>query len=343
MLSAPAPAQGRITMLAEGCTGLPRISGNGKVVVWSQELPSGHAAVFKYQDGSVTQLTEDGYDCGNPCVSDDGSVIAYSRYVPGDQTHLGNFDVYQYCDGKSTPVATGQGNELSVAISGDGRTIAFDDDISGSFSTWRIGKWHDGTTTFLTHGKPDAEFPIVAKDSGRVYFREFKDGRSRTAGEASDGTVGVAVQAPGNTIKPDVSADGSTFLWTDDSRPNNQLLCARDGAITTVASDAGVDYTWGRLSGDGSKMVYGALDHRVPDPSKPVVSLLLADGQGQTQLAVSDAQGMPIIPDLSRDGQAVTWEWVDSQDTEHTRIYLYQQAPSPQPVVQGSSQDPAAC
>lgn len=334
MISAAAPSTPKITLLAEGETGCPRVSGNGKVVVWSQ-MVDGHSVILKHEDGATNQISEDGYDCVNPCLSNDGSVIAYARYTPSQDEKRpgGSFDVYQYRDGENTPVAAGPGNEYEVEISKDGSTIAWDDDMDGSWLNWRVGKWHGGETTYLTNGDINSEFPFIAGDTNQVYFHQSKSGRVRLATEGPNGSIITAATGPGDLVWPDVTDDGKSVMWTDNSRVNDQILRQTDGQLATDVQQDGVDCTWARMSGDGSRMTWTQFDRRVADPSQPVASVAYREN-GQTEtLAVGDVQGFPSMPDLSDDGKTLTWLWVANEEGAHTRVYMCErgsdEAPAP--------------
>jgi len=101
--------QGRVTMLAEGIVGSPRVSGNGRVVVWDEFVDS-NMEIMRYENGRVERLTRDPRPDMLPDLSADGRVVAWTRFSAAD-THdpNGTWDVYQWRDGVESPVATGDG------------------------------------------------------------------------------------------------------------------------------------------------------------------------------------------------------------------------------------------
>lgn len=336
MISMNAAPEGRLTMLADGKTGQPRMSADGRVVVWTQRQEDGTWGIMKHEDGATTCISEDGFTCTNPEVSDDGKTIAYAAHP--FRSEKKDFDVFMFREGKTTPIATGPGNEYSVAISGDGSTIAWDDDIDGMWlNTWRIGKWQDGVSTLLTDGSVLSEFPFIA-DTNQVFFRQRKYENSYIAGERpGDGLIEEMAVGPGDCIWGDVTDDGKVFTWTDNSGEYNTLMRKENGQMTTEVAEEGVDHTWSRINGDGSRMVWTSFDRRGEDPSKPKVGVMLRENNENKMIAWGDAEGMPVMPEVSDDGNTVSWMWVGSGSDTPTRIYVWERTP---PQVEGSAETP---
>lgn len=315
--------EGRLTLLADGKTSEPRVSANGHVVVWSQRLDDGCWGVMKHEDGVTTRISEDGFTCTNVALSDDGKTIAYAaRPFSGPKS---DFDVLMWRDGHTRPIANGPGNEYSVAVSGDGSTIAWDDDIDGSwFNTWRIGKWQNGETKLLTDGSILSEFPFIA-DTNQVFFRQQKYENSFIAGERpGDGLIQAMAMGPGDCVRGDVTDDGKVFTWTDNAGEFNSIMRSENGETTTLISEPGVDHTWSRMSGDESHMVWTSFDRRGTDPSKPKVGVMYRENGENQMIALGDDEGMPVMPDVSDDGNAVTWLWVGHGSDTPTRVYLWE-------------------
>lgn len=323
------PTSGRLITLAEGEVGSPRISGNGRVVVWNQVV-DGNSEIMKFEDGVVSQVTHDEHPDAFASVSYDGRVVAWSRFSSVDPSDpAGNFDIYQNRDGVESPVATGPGNECGPAVSRDGRVIAWDDDGNGKWANFNIRKWQDGQVTDVTVGRGDREFAFLNGDGSEVYWRDFSTGTAQVWAAGPDGAPRVVLAGEGDAITPQISPDGQVLLWTDNSQGDDDLLIRKDGRVEVVAGERDVDETWARMSATGRQVVWTNIDRR--DPDNPQMQILLKDGNEVSQVSWEDG-GMHSMPDISEDGQAMTWLWVDPSHQKPSRICLFQrEAPAARP------------
>jgi WD40-like Beta Propeller Repeat len=318
MSTISAPPAGTIKMVAAGSTGAPRVAGNGGVVVWP-EARNGHMAIMKYDHGTLSQVSEDGYDCTNAVVSDDGKVVVYSRMTPEHDGVDPNYDIIKNEDGVNTQLTTDPGNQFCTAISGDGKTIAWDDDIGTHFRFWQVDKWHDGQVTRLSDPKIDAEVPFIAGDTGQVFFVESKAGRSRISGEQPDGKVAPVVETNGFPSFCDVTGDGKTFTWTDNAGKMDRIERLDQGQVQPVIDEAGADNLWARINGDGSQMVWTRMDRKIE----------YSDSANVYDLATSQGTVVPTMPDIAKDGSTMAWMTVDlAKPGAVCQIFVYEKDPS---------------
>lgn len=329
------PPPGTITRVAAGSTGAPHVAANGGVVVWPQ-AKDGHMVIMKYDHGTVSQVSEDGYDCTNPALSADGSICIYSRVTPSHDGIEANFDIYKNEGGKNTPIATTPGNEFCNAISADGKVIAWDDDMGTNFGRWRVGKWQDGQTSFLTDGKIRSEVPFIANGSDRVFFVQSDSGKTRISGEQADGSIAPVVNDFEGMAFPDVTADGQTFTWSSHKDGFDLLKQFTVGSDVTVAASAPkTDYLWSNMSDDGTKTVWTAFNRDVPDPSHPDSAIIYRDGQQEYIMATNNGPVFPSMPQVSNDGKTITWFTIDGSKPDAVcEVFVYENgdaAPTPTP------------
>jgi Tol biopolymer transport system component len=326
--------QGRLTMVSEGEVGRPRISADGKTVVWGQVV-DGQEEIFKFHDGKVEQVTHDDRVDLDPVVSQDGSVIAWSRFSTVDpRDPSGHFDIYENRNGEEHAICTDPGNQTSPAVSRDGRVIAFDDDGDGRMIHWNIKRWENGVTDSVTEGKHVNEFPLVTGDGKTVLWRNSDTGRQRVFKRDESGTISPAVVTHGDASTPAVSPDGRLLLYTDNSHGDDDLMLQKDGETTLVAGQRRVDETWAHMSADGQQVVWTNFDRRHSDAAD--TQIMLKDGDEVSQLTWEDG-GLHTFPDISDDGRAITYMWVDPTGLKPSRIYMLERGTCPPPPSEGAS------
>jgi Tol biopolymer transport system component len=323
----------RVSIIAQGRLGAPRVSGNGKVVVWDQVVPSGQNQIFKYENGQVSRVTHDPRPDVYPAVNDDGSVIAWSRWSsadPNDQT--ATFDVYQNRGGVESPIFVGPGHQTNVAVSRDGKVVAYDDDEDGSMTHFNIHKWENGNLTNITQGHGNNQFPMLTADGQTIMWRAFDGQRVEVKARRPDGSTDTVLSANSDVILPAVTPDGSAVLWADDKHGDNDLYLTRNGQTTLVAGERMVDEVWGRMSADGNQIVYTSFDRRHAGNADCEVKL--KEGEQTTSLSKPDG-GIHAWADISDDGKTIAWLRIDPDDRKPSKIYLLERdVPAPSPPQQ---------
>lgn len=300
-------------MIAEGTCGAPALSGDGRTVVFNQ-LVGGDLEIFRWQDGKTDQLTDNDVPDMHPSVSDDGRVVAWTRKpAPG-----ATWDVVQWRDGVESVVADGPGNELSPEVSGDGSTIAFDDDHDGRWSNWDVRAWRNGRLEDVTTRPGDQEFPVVNRDGSRIFWRDFTKDQPDIWMRDQRGVNKPIVGTDTHQGPFAVTADGETIVWSDTRDGETDLLRRDRATVTPVANLREVDESTPSISADGRTIAYQSMDFRKGSPADAQI-FLNEDGQ-KLQVTMS-SDGLNVLPSLSDDGKVLTWLWIDSEDTDHRRIY----------------------
>lgn len=320
--------KGGVTLLAEGTVGSPRISGNGRVVVWN-ELVDDNLEIMKYENGTVTRLTTDPRPDMHADLSHDGKVIAWERWSsldPNDKN--GHFDVIQWRDGVESSVAAGAANEMDARVSRDGKVLVWNDDSLGRWGHWRIMKWENGVVEQVSDDGQSAEFPFLTGDGQRIYWRV--DGSDTNAIYMRDetGKIAPAVDAPSWHVTPCVTPDGTKLLWTDDMNGDEDLLMLADGNASVVAGERQVDETWGTMSADGKTVAWTNFDRRGKrDGERADVDVYMKEGEESTRVTIDG--GMHSFPSISDDGQRMVWMNVITP--RHVRIWLLERDKEPLP------------
>jgi WD40-like Beta Propeller Repeat len=259
-------------------------------------------------------------------------VVVYTRSTPAHDGVPTNADIYINCNGQNLPLTATPGNELNAAISGDGKTVAWDDDMQSGMTAWRVCKWNNGQVTPLTDGRLESRFPFIASDTGQVFFEQFKGDRVRIAGEQPDGKVAPVVEGTHGILWPDVSADGRVFTWAAQQDDISYLERYEGGQVTTAQALPGVDFTWSRSNADATQQTWTAFDRTGPDSSDPPTSLLYSDGKQTYTLAHQQGSWIPAMADISKDGSTVAWFGVDSAGTGAklpTQVWLFEKDARP--------------
>ncbi len=199
--------------VARGILGAPQISGDGRTVVWNQNV-NGNVDIFRYRDGQVDRISSDPRQDIHPTVNRDGSVITWSRMSNVDPDEPGsNFDVVVWRDGKEQMLANSPANEIDPVVSPNGSKIAWTSDIDGSQATYAIELNENGNTTRLTPDQDSNLFPVFAGDSGKMIWRTFFQGGSDLSMREADGKIDLITADEQEEIRPSITADGNTVFF----------------------------------------------------------------------------------------------------------------------------------
>jgi Tol biopolymer transport system component len=215
---------------------LPKISGNGRFVIFNSEsnnlaandpLTQMDGFLRVLQTGTTTLITVDlsGASCGGGvnAISDDGRFVMFStgsnNVVPNDTSHSRNIFVRDMLNGtvKMASVAkdgTGGGNKDSVfsSMSADGRFIAFQSEAN-NLTDVDPTKFYDHqiylrdmqaeTTTMLSlntsgilTGAEASTFPIISKDGRVVVFDSDSTGFGLTDNNNAQDLFAFGTPAP---------------------------------------------------------------------------------------------------------------------------------------------------
>lgn len=296
---------GRLTRLAEGQVSAPRLSGDGRVAVWS-EWNDGDWDLLRWQDGRAEAIGKGPAHDLDPSLSEDGQVVVWTRLHPD-----GNSDVMQWRDGEVTTVAGSAANESQARVSGDGRTVVWVHDDLTSPIGFDLYRCHDGQTAPVTQGwEVDLE-PTLNRDGSWLYFRrrvDFDGGDlwMRDPGGQLKQVTSSRIQEFGATA----SAAGNTLVWSQEERGDHNLyrFTTENTKIVPVADEAGVNERDASVSADGSRMAYTRGDQ-----------VMLWENGESVALTTSGSNGWP---QLSNDGRSVAFWSYD--EGERPGLYLFE-------------------
>ncbi len=305
----------------------PSISGDGRFVVFASEASNlvtgdsnetGDVFVHDRQTGATTRVSVDssGVEANGSSeaasISGDGRYVAFSSYasnlVSGDTNSMIDIFVHDRQTGQTTRVsvnssgaqANDNSSDFHVAISWDGRYVAFQSDASN----------------------------LVTGDSngvGDVFVHDRQTGQTTRVSVASGGT-----EANASSSGPNLSDDGryvafsssATNLVSADTNGKADVFVhdLQTGATTRVSVNSfGVQANMGGggadISGDGRYVMFSSHSYNL------IAEDELYDGQvylhdrqtGQTTLASRYSNGEPMFtgeidaPTLSRDGRYIAY------------------------------------
>jgi Tol biopolymer transport system component len=303
------------TVLAQGTVSRPRVSANGKVVIWNQKVGD-KLEIMKYQDGDIVNLSSSpGTHDLNGDLNSDGSVIAWKRaYDDGTEvvTHVQGRE--KIIDG--VPAEIGR-----ISVSDDGSTVAYDENTMGGLS-WNIRRYREGKVEQITNTPKLEAFPFLSADGERLVYTRL-DGKNSLMLKDGDAAPKEIVSRKESVIQPDISADGNRIVFSDKTGGDFDIH-SRDlnsGEYTTHQSVKLVQEKQPQLASETGEIVYTGYDFRQGRPAQTNIYLDPGDGRPATPLTTTDG-GRNTSPDFSENGDTVVWMWTDSADRENRRIYM---------------------
>ena len=274
-------------------------------------------SVGSHGAGGAPQRVTTGIDAHTIGLSADGRRLAYSTYRP--VAHLwsvampANGAVSAY---SGTQLTFDQEGIEGIALSRDGKWLAFDSDRRGNFDIWKIPA-AGGPPVQLTNDPAGDHVQAWSPDGSELAFHSFRTGNRDVFTMRADGTgVRQVTSTPDSEANPVWGADQNTlliqrnsgssvdrdelFLWT---RSRETGLWVRGPALTP---DGGADPAF---APDGSLIAYiwaGALHLVSPDGTGHRVLVPAADPAVRPE---------PTMPGWSPDSRTVLYMAYDDQRT----------------------------
>jgi TolB protein len=239
---------------------------------------------------SPTRLTT-GLNAHTISLSADAKRLAYSVYTEtANVWSLPIPDREPIPVSQATPVTTGKQIIETVAVSRDGRWLAFDSDRSGNPDIYKM-PLAGGEAEQLTTD-PQADFgPAWSPDGKEIAFHSFRNGtRDVFVMPAEGGAAEPVVATPAQERGPDWSAEGQQLVFSSDQSGRYALYLVsrkggRWGAPTRLTPDISIGFaTRYRWSPDGRFIVYlerGAIDLIAPGGGNPRNLLEASDSLAQ--------------------------------------------------------------
>lgn len=199
----------------------PRVSADGKVVVWSQKMDSVGRKDWDpmmLRDGVVTDLWSSPLQSLYVDVSDDGERIVWDQDGKGAGRDL---DLWMYEGGEARQLTHLDGDQGYPVISGDGSTIVFRDfSLTPEPHIGLMLRWRDGELEPVLAGEGRNQLqPAVSADGRTVYYTLVEGDWRETIWRVVEGQEPEPVAGvPGLSQAVTVSADGTVFAFMNVSR-----------------------------------------------------------------------------------------------------------------------------
>ena len=311
-------ADGRYVAFVSGATNLIPDDTNNAEDVFVKDRQTGATTRVSVASQTGEQANN---GSGAAAISGDGRYVAFysdaSNLVSGDTNGIGDIFVHDRQTGLTTCVsvdssgheANGENSDRYMAISGDGRYVAFSSEATNLIS---------GDTNNV----------------GDIFVHDRQTGQTRRVSVASNGA-----EANGGSGAVDISDDGryvafssgATNLVAGDTNGKADVFVydLQTGATTRVSVNTSGEQADGgggspAISGDGRYVVFlsasGNLDPRADEYSHSVLVYVHDRQIGQTTLAsvYSDGGIMTVglfdQPTISRDGRYVAFSFYDKGD-----------------------------
>jgi Tol biopolymer transport system component len=295
-------APGGAPLAASPVGGGPALSADGRIVAWATRPP---AEIYVHD--RATGTTERVGPGHFPALSADGRFLAFvsdaGDVVPGDTN--GAPDVFvrdrasgatqrvsvasdgAQADGSSCPA---NGPPCRVAISGDGRVVAF-----ASAATNLVPGDTNGAADVFRHDRGTGQTRLVSRPPGGGV----SDGPSGGPGLAGDGSAVVFVSDAANLVGDDTNGTSDAFVAVLADGPPGPAA-SRPGWLVTVPGPGGGPHL--RVFGRGPQAVSG-LVAGAGVASGLFVAVGNVDGAGEPEIVIgADAGGGPDVRVLRADG-----------------------------------------
>ena len=308
--------QGRLSLVATGNVGRPRLSADGSTVVYSR-WNGENWDVERNRDGQMEAVSKSPRHDLAPQVSGDGDVVVWSRLNPESRDGKGSWDVHRWQNGQETVVAGSSADESDPDISLDGKTVIYTHDDRDKPTGFDIHRCRDGHCEELTTDWPVDTDALVADGGERVLFRRkvrFDGGdlwlRDQT------GTVKQITDDGLAEMRPSFSADGTKLAYTKSLDGENEDIFLHDlstGRVETIGGPE-TNEREPELSADGSVLVFSQTGNGTS-------SILVRDADGLHKLT---DDGFHRSPAVSADGKVIAWVGVGQNSSSENVLYKFE-------------------
>lgn len=343
--SLPPRNGGKVTIVAEGRVNPGEVSGDGRSVVFGGFTPQVGESVFRWRDGEVEKLNQDGYSSFEARCNHDASVVVFNRYSLADGLdNKGNWNIGRWQDGKVDVIAESDEHEMTPDIDDSGNVIVFEKE-NKALRKAAIMRWESGETKAVTDFEAIDLFSEVSGNGQRITWRrnidevwlQDQNGVNKPIATLGHKAAGIMLDQSGEKLLYSAEdADGDRDLY---------ILDLSTSQHTVVSNLKGVEEYDANFSGDGKTVVYTAIDFRKKDPSQAAQSvtipsrldaeplsekLLGADTnvyvwrEGKTEQLTWNDGGLNTKATVSDDGKSISWFWIDREDTNNRKVLLWQ-------------------
>ena len=319
---------------ANGWSRRTTISGDGRYVAFASEASNlvngdtneaGDIFIHDRQTGTTTRIsvnssgTEANGGSDSPNISNDGRYVAFysdaSNLVNGDNNEIGDIFVRDIQAGTTTRVSIdssgNEANDLSseyyIAISGDGRFVAFQSD-----ATNLVSGDTNGVGDIFVHDRQTNQTSRVSVDSNGAQANNF----SSAVSISNDGIYVTFASSATNLVSNDTNGKVDVFVYDRNI-----------GATTLVSVNSSGEQADGGgsspdISGNGRYIVFLSKSNNLaPGADEYEALIYVHDRQtGQTILASVYSDGYIMItgildqPTISNEGRFVAFSFYDKSN-----------------------------
>lgn len=255
----------RIRMITTGGSSSPRISGDGKTIVFNtyeRDIPA--TVLYRWIDGpnggKIERLTPTTYNAMWGDLSYDGKVIAFTAQAKGPNA---DWDIQRWEGGKITTVASSPMNEYFLRLSSDGKTVVYDRDSDGHFHGWDVYAVRGSNKPEAIAADPgkDESFPWVSGDGSKIFWREFHKAGDKVASDFyrfENGKRIPTLVSDNYALLPAMTTHCSELLFTWSVLERDQggiygMKNLNQDTLRVIADDEGTMQSSPAISEEGSR------------------------------------------------------------------------------------------
>ena len=248
-----------------------------------------------------------------PTFTPDGEILIWSR-----RTEDG-WDLYEAdADGVISPLINDPGPQRKPQFSTDGSTLVFEDRGGVGILTDDGREW-----IAQADGNESSRRPRVNHDGTRVFW-ERHDAENRTTSlwmRDQNGTEKPILTPEDKWTGYSIDKEGQkvTFsLWSEAGDEDLKVLDLSTNSVSDFATKEGVSEVFPSVSPDGESTFFNIIDYR---KNPEVNAYIFQDKNGQREeLVTRDPIGRDLFPQVSPDGKAIHWMWIDNQDPNNRAL-----------------------
>jgi Tol biopolymer transport system component len=286
----PTDVHGRRTLFAVGAAAVVAIAGVTSGAVWLRdpEVPRPLA--------SRRLTSAPGWE-GEPAISPDGSLVAYSS----DEKGSADIWIVDVKGTSSLRITDDPAQDRSPTWFPDGNSIAFASDRGGSWGIWRAPRL-GGAPTLLVENAVD---PAVSPDGSRIAFARVTNNANKThtiwTAPLNNTTDATRVTSENDGYwahrRPSWRPDGAELAFEDWNKI--WLVPAAGGTAHPITSS--LWSRWPAWSSDGRSIYYSSSD------TETTAALWRVPRDGGHPLRLTPGTGPEVQPHIARDGSRLVY------------------------------------
>jgi Tol biopolymer transport system component len=281
----------------------PAWSPDGKSLVYRQCLPTRETGcplhLVSLATLEVRRLTEQrsGVSDVMPAWSPDGKKLAFARFLSNNS--VADLYLISADGGKLTRVTTESHDIRGLTWSGDGRSLIFSSNRTGTYSLWSVSLWDLAITPINAIGETAIQ-PAVSKDNQLLVYTDASMNVNIWRFDVASHVSGKLITSTRQNRNGVWSPDGKRIAFTSDRRGSWELWVAdADGSQAAQVTNLGHgDFGSASWSPDGQSIAFEARAEGRSD----VLVISSRGGAVRRLLGESAEQRSPV---WSRDGKSI--------------------------------------